>query len=601
MRVAGLVLLLFVCLALATKSHALISAPARAQVEGAREKPGARRHPETPPRRDRRQQVKELALTSGVQSSVDHYVSKMDGERRPYGVAWTDESTNSKPLIVIVNPGAFSHPENEADLSFPAEEMALQAKTEGENCIVIRPSGRGPGSLYQNYGEVDVIEAIADAVSKHPVDSDRISLFGHSMGGAATWYLLTHYPDLFSAGAALAGYCDYRLWSKPGGFTFSMPPWEESSWKSRSAAFLWENLEHTPVWILHGEWDRGVGSGVSVEHSRSMAQRLGKAGFSFRYSETPKRGHQFTTPELSQQIASWLLKQKKIRKPPRVRFATYGLRHNRSYWVSVDQLKTYGLRGSVDAHKQERGVLATTSNVRTLSLGPISDQSNRVLPVFVDGQDLGAFDLSSPVRFQCSERGLWKRSDSDLTGEKRSGNSGPISDVFFDDVILVQGTVGTESQTYFNEIMVHHTRNMFRNSNGGLHRGGILGQNSVDLLFAKDVELSEEEIRDHNLLLFGNSDSNALLRRFGSLPVRFGEDAVTINGRVFRGKDVSIFAVFPHPCNPSRYVAVHGGVTADAMVHGSHLNLLLLPDYLIYDGDRMLEWGFWDNRWQFPQ
>ena len=57
-------------------------------------------------------------------------------------------------------------------------------------------------------------------------------------------------------------------------------------------------------------------------------------------------------------------------------------------------------------------------------------------------------------------------------------------------------------------------------------------------------------------------------------------------------------AVFPHPENPERYVAVHGGSTPDALTWGSHLDMALLPDYLIYAGGQTLEWGFWGNDWQ---
>ena len=62
-----------------------------------------------------------------------------------------------------------------------------------------------------------------------------------------------------------------------------------------------------------------------------------------------------------------------------------------------------------------------------------------------------------------------------------------------------------------------------------------------------------------------------------------------------------MFAVFPHPDNPGRYIAVHGGITPDALCWGNYLNLQLLPDYLVYEGGKMLDWGFWDNAWKHPE
>ena len=61
---------------------------------------------------------------------------------------------------------------------------------------------------------------------------------------------------------------------------------------------------------------------------------------------------------------------------------------------------------------------------------------------------------------------------------------------------------------------------------------------------------------------------------------------------------VAVFVVLPHPENPDRYVAVHGGVTPDAITWGSHLDMQLLPDYIAYNGGDLLDWGFFDNRWK---
>ncbi len=61
----------------------------------------------------------------------------------------------------------------------------------------------------------------------------------------------------------------------------------------------------------------------------------------------------------------------------------------------------------------------------------------------------------------------------------------------------------------------------------------------------------------------------------------------------------SAFAVFPHPENPERYVAVHGGSSAsDAIAFGTHIDMGLCPDYLVYSRAEILGWGFWDNEWK---
>ena len=39
-------------------------------------------------------------------------------------------------------------------------------------------------------------------------------------------------------------------------------------------------------------------------------------------------------------------------------------------------------------------------------------------------------------------------------------------------------------------------------------------------------------------------------------------------------------------------------MTPDATIDGSHLAMALLPDYIVYDGPEVLEWGFFNNDWK---
>ena len=368
---------------------------------------------------------------------LQYYHSKVDGKLHPYAVCATDKTDEPKPLILEVSPGALSDLTGAVALT---EEIAVIGAKHGHSCVVLRPTGHGPGSMYQNYGEVDVLEAIEHVASHYIIDRDRITITGSSMGGAAVWYLISHYPDLFAGAAPFCGYCDYRLWEKPGGFTFYMNEWEEPSWQSRSAAFLVENLEHTPVWIVHGEWDRAVGGGVSIEHSRQMTQLMRKKGYSYTYTEVPKTGHGCRVSAIWEKVILWLLEQKKRRNPSHVSLVSYGLRHNRSYWVTIEQLEHYGLRGMLDAGFTENNcVVVKTENIQTFSLGPIKNHTSAT--IIVDGKDLGEINLSKQQTFHRGKKGIWKLEAIELFREKRHYSSGPISDLFYDELVLVPGKI----------------------------------------------------------------------------------------------------------------------------------------------------------------
>ena len=535
----------------------------------------------------------------GVRATVEFYQSKMDGKRRPYGLCITNDSKQPKPLIVQLQPGLSETVGNPSRAFQQIERVIDIARKHGQPCVAIRPTGRGPGSLFQNYGEVDVLEAIADVSDKMAIDPNRITLFGHSMGGAGVFYMTSHYPDRFAGAVPMSGYCDYRLWAKPGGHTYFMPPWEEPSWQGRSAALLAGNLQHTPLWMIHGAWDRGVGSGVSVEHSRQMTARLRERDFPVKYTELPQTGHHVMNDALFEDIVQWLLAQKKQFAPRHVSLTTYSLRHNRSYWVAIEQFQHYGQKAGIDARITRDGsVTVQTENLRAFSLGPLPGQIR--VAVRIGDQNIIPVDLTHVRTFRRQDSTKpWRQTPDRFERQKRPTCAGPISDLFFENVILVAGSSGTEEENYFNQMAVYNLRNMFRRTNGGLHRGGIPGENSMVLPFAVDTDLSDEAIRDNNLLLFGTPATNRLLQRFQDyLSIEFGPKTVTLGDRTYRGDHVAVFAVFPHPENQNRYIGVHGGVTPDATTFGSHLNALLLPDYLVYNGPDLLSWGFFNNQWK---
>ena len=525
---------------------------------------------------------------------LQYFRSNVDGRLHPCAVCATDTTEEPKPLILEVSPGALGNLPGAVSMT---EEIAGIAARHGHACVVLRPTGRGSGSVYQNYGEVDVLEAIEHVASHYAIDRDRITLTGSSMGGAAVWYLISHYPDLFAGAAPFCGYCDYRLWEKPGGLTFHLREWEEASWKSRSAAFLVENLEHTPVWMVHGEWDRAVGGGVSVEHSRQMARLMGEKGYSYIYTEVPKTGHGCRVPEVWEKVILYLLEQKKRRNPDHVSLVSYDLRHHRSCWVAIEQLAHYGERGAVDAGLTgDNRAAVHTDGVRAFSLGPI--EGREAVTVVVDGQGLGEVNLSRSQTFRRGEDGVWRAGVFDLTREKRHGSSGPIGDLFYDGLILTPGTAGSE-EAFFTSWAARDARMYYRNRNGGVHRGGIMGDNAVDLPIVNDNDLQEDALVHNNLLLYGTHASNSVLARFErELPLAFEGTTVHLADRTYTTKRAAVFAVFPHPGNPNRYVAVHGGVTPDAICWGSHLDMHLLPDYMVYSEGELLDWGFWGNDWR---
>jgi len=114
---------------------------------------------------------------------LQYFKSKVDDKLYPYAVCATDTSDDPKPLIVEISPGAWG---NLSAAVAQTETLINMAQEHGSACVALRPTGRGNGSVYQNYGEIDVLEAIEHIATIYAIDHNRITVTGASMGGAAT-------------------------------------------------------------------------------------------------------------------------------------------------------------------------------------------------------------------------------------------------------------------------------------------------------------------------------------------------------------------------------------------------------------------------------
>lgn len=528
-----------------------------------------------------------------VKGQVAYHHSCLDNELQPIALCASDDGSEPMPLIVELSPGSIANLPNSVQR---CERLVRWAAEGNQRCLVIKPGQRGPGSVSQGPGEVDVLESIDWACEHFPVDRDRMSLVGGSMGGAATWYMASHYPDLFAAAAPFCGYGDYRLWVKPGGHIMRTQEWERFSWQSRGVAYRVENLTNMALWITHGEWDISIGGGVPVRHSRQISERLAALGVDHKYTEVPQCGHGCMTEETGPPVIEWLCRQRRKSPPEEVHLVAHTLRHNRSFWVRVDRFEGYGRPARVEARFEGGTVTVTTDNVGRLSLGPVPPLTDAVLTV--DSVVLKALDLSDS--FQSFERvdGVWQAAGPEVPGTKRRGVSGPIGDLFFAPQRFVFGTGGSDQEKFLLGWLKGHLPGFFRKFNGGVHRGVFAGESWYQLPVVMDDEIEDEDVRGSNLVLYGSFESNAVLRRFRDhLPVDIRARGVEIAGRAFAGEHLGFMCLFPHPENPDRCLAMVSGTSPEAVAGCSHLNLQLLPDYVVWRGAETW-WGFFDNDWR---
>ena len=117
-----------------------------------------------------------------------------------------ENATANMPLIVYLHGGSGKSEDN--DISKLTEngfcQWVSEKKFDDVPAYIIFPQ---LPSKYQGWNPAKgVIKQLVEAVSsKYSIDTDRISLTGHSMGGTGTYTIATAYPDLFSCIAPMSG------------------------------------------------------------------------------------------------------------------------------------------------------------------------------------------------------------------------------------------------------------------------------------------------------------------------------------------------------------------------------------------------------------
>lgn len=187
------------------------------------------------------------------------------------------------PMIVFLHGAGTSHVATEVvgSLFSGQERKPATARFDGDfDALYIEPYARGRHG-YREIAEKDVMLAVADAVRTFKVDPDRMYLTGFSMGGAGTWAVAAHRPDLWAAVCINAGSARYI----PTGIGIG------------------RNYLGLPVRIWHGDADPAM----RVQYAFNMAEELRAYGVEPELIIKPGVGHDYyDQPQESENLA-WLM------------------------------------------------------------------------------------------------------------------------------------------------------------------------------------------------------------------------------------------------------------------------------------------------------
>jgi len=513
------------------------------------------------------------ALQEGKSPWVDRkgrviraYRSRVDGSVQPYAVVVPESYDGSKPVrldLVLHGRGATL-----SEVSFIAQTENAKPGTTYPDRLELHVFGR-TNNAYRWSGETDVFEALDSVKSRYKVDTDRIVLRGFSMGGAGTWHIGLHHPGLWAGIEAGAGFNETMTYARQS----SLPEYQSRTLHIYDAFEYARNIMNVPAVGYGGDQDPQLRASQNIQ---TQLKAEGIEGLRALFLVGPQTGHRFH-PESKKESDKFLDMHAARGRlaPDPLSFVTYTTRYNECHWVRVDGLEKHYERAQVDA----QGGRVTTKNVSHITL-------RRLGALELDGQKFpqgGAFEKVN---------GRWRAAGEDKSLRKRHGLQGPIDDAFHDSFVLVRPTgkaVHGETANLASDRM-----NRFTTEFAKWLRG--------DPRVVDDTSVTSTDIRDHNLVLFGEPSNNALIAKIaGKLPIRWDREGIRVNRKAYDSASHVLVMIYPNPLNLSRYVVLNSGHTfGEREFKGT--NALLFPrlgDWAVLDlKGNVVAAGLFDDLWK---
>ncbi len=189
------------------------------------------------------------------------------------------------PTIVSLH-SAWSTPLNQIEwwAGMPGPDGIRRGQASRHGVIIVAPAWARQHQTACEYSAREhaaVLNSLREATRRFSIDSDRVFLSGHSLGGDAAWDIALAHPDLWAGLVAI------------------------SAGAGKYVNHYWHNARTLPVYIVAGELDNGTLARNSMDLDRYFAK-----GFDTTYVEYRGRGHEHFSDEILRIFAWMAVKQR---------------------------------------------------------------------------------------------------------------------------------------------------------------------------------------------------------------------------------------------------------------------------------------------------
>ncbi|HVC99298.1 MAG TPA: alpha/beta hydrolase-fold protein, partial [Pirellulales bacterium] len=162
------------------------------------------------------------------------------------------------------------------------------------------------GYKYSAAEHAAVLNTLRDACRRFSIDTDRVFLSGHSMGGDAAWDIGLAHPDLWAGVVPIAARAD------------------------KFVTRLWENARNMNLYFVGGELD-----GDNSVHNAKEFDRYMKPGYNVTVAEFQGRGHEDFSDEILR-LFDWMDLHVRDFFPKEFKCHTMRPWDNYFWWVELD-------------------------------------------------------------------------------------------------------------------------------------------------------------------------------------------------------------------------------------------------------------------------
>lgn len=508
---------------------------------------------------------------------VRGYRSRIDGSIQPYGLvipaSYDFKGTNKHRLDFWCH----GRGETLSELAFVQGRLGGPGEFTPPNTIVLHLYGRYC-CANKFAGEIDCLEALDAVKQNYRIDEDRLVMRGFSMGGAAAWQFAVHYPSLFCAAAPGAGFSEtaefLRVFQKEN---VMVREDEKKLWHMYDCTDYALNLFNLPTVAYSGENDS------QKQAADIMAKAIAAEGMELVHLIGPKTGHSYhpeTKKELNKRIDA-IAEKGRPALPPIVKFTTWTLRYPTSYWVTIVGMEQHWERSKVIAEIVDKSALkVATVGVTDLELrmpeGQYPFAADKPVQLSIDGTSIIVPSRKTFHAKLSKSNGAWKLVENFATElHKRHGLQGPIDDAFMDAFLMVTPTgnpINPAIKAWSDREQKHavtHWRNQFRG----------------EAPTKADTEITEKDIANNNLILWGDPSSNSVLKKIaGKLPIKWTEKELIVGVNRYDAAKYVPVMIYPNPLNPKKYVVINSGFTFREYDYLNNARQISkLPDWAVVD------------------